>query len=275
MQKKLNTERPTYLLQERLPTVHIKIAPTFEGCIATRDSGTVENWISQDIVDRFRLEVRKGLLEEHTTFDGKTLSSCETVQPTWCLRGSHKSYKCEFRVASDPPFDVLFGWSFLKRYPDLLDSEDAVSDDPLLVLVQRKKEVSTRAGIKSVLSLQTSSLPKKEPLNRGGRRHRKTPQTFNRAKGKGRIADRVEPRVARGMEAVQRGTKRSQRDVSLMEYVASLTHVEFRERFGLTVAKFYSLEWTPPEHGLERLEILYLATWQMWRSVLRPIIFLF
>jgi hypothetical protein len=128
------------------------MAPTWDGCIATRDSGTIENWISQDIVDRCRLQVRKGLLEEHTTFDGKTLSSCATVQPTWYLYGTQKSYKCEFRVVSDPPFDVLFGWNFLQAYPNLLSSKDAKPANPLLVLVQKKKEVCSLIWIDIVLA---------------------------------------------------------------------------------------------------------------------------
>jgi hypothetical protein len=117
--------------------------PPWDGVIATRDTGTERNWIDHRVVERFGLQVTRGLIEQWTTFNGQTLTSCETVRPTWCLSGGQKSYKVEFLVVTgcDPPFDVLFGRSFLNKYPDILSSKNAQQASPLQVLVQKKPKV--------------------------------------------------------------------------------------------------------------------------------------
>lgn len=133
----------------KLPTFHIEMGPTWESCVATKDTGTKENWISQDIVDRYGLEVERGYLQENITFNGEILSSCERVTATWNLNGSTKSHKCHFRVVATAPFDVLFGRNFLKEYPGVLNSK-AASGSPLLVLVQKTKDVCSMNSKKKV-----------------------------------------------------------------------------------------------------------------------------
>jgi hypothetical protein len=93
------------------------------------------------------LEIIGGLLEEYEVFDGKTLSSCEVVQATWCISEAQKSYVAQFRVVPNAPFDVLFGKNFLRNYPHILDSKEAKSKSAksVLVLVSRKKKVITPA----------------------------------------------------------------------------------------------------------------------------------
>lgn len=130
-------------IQKELPTVYIQIAPSWEGVIATKDTGTENNWIGQHIVDRFRLEVTSGLLQEHEVFNGGTLSSFEIVEATWCISQAQRSYRAQFRVVENAPFDVLFGRNCLSNHRRILDSKEARSKSasPLLVLVARKKNV--------------------------------------------------------------------------------------------------------------------------------------
>ena len=83
------------------------------GLIATLDTGTTENWISQAIVERVGLDVSKGLVTKWTTFNGEQLLSGSTVASTWCSEGHPITHVTEFRVVYNPPFDVLFGTNLL------------------------------------------------------------------------------------------------------------------------------------------------------------------
>jgi len=135
------------LIKLQLPTVNIQIAQSWEGAIATKDTGTVENWIDFEIVRRFELEIEQGYLQEHIVFDGKPLYSCEVVTATWCVSGSQKSHTAQFRVVRDAPFDVLFGRNFLANHAQVLNSKEArsASAKPNLVLVPKKQTVHIRA----------------------------------------------------------------------------------------------------------------------------------
>ncbi|KAH6677397.1 hypothetical protein B0J14DRAFT_560185 [Halenospora varia] len=121
------------------PTVNIRIfCANFqdepENVIATKDTGTRENWISSNVVYRCGLVPRKGLPQIYETFDGTVLESGEVVNPSWFRQGTGQSQKTEFRVVLDPPFDVLFGRNFLAHSSHLLDD----TPDPVQPLVQRK-----------------------------------------------------------------------------------------------------------------------------------------
>lgn len=52
----------------------------WQGLKAVIDTGTEENWISQAIVERLGLDVKKGLPVKFVTFDGRKLSSGTIVE---------------------------------------------------------------------------------------------------------------------------------------------------------------------------------------------------
>jgi hypothetical protein len=93
--------------------VHSSFDGQWYGVIATHDTGSDENWISQEVVDRLRLEVTKGLVTKWKTFSGETNVSDSTVRATWCNSGTGISYANVFRVIPNAPFDVLFGRNLL------------------------------------------------------------------------------------------------------------------------------------------------------------------
>ncbi|KAE9380253.1 hypothetical protein N431DRAFT_449044 [Stipitochalara longipes BDJ] len=83
------------------------------GVIATLDTGSDENWVSQEVVDRLKLDVSKGLVCEWKTFNGHSFESDSSVKVTWCSRGRGTSRVNVFRVVPNGPFDVLFGRTFI------------------------------------------------------------------------------------------------------------------------------------------------------------------
>ncbi len=107
--------------------------------IATKDTGTKENWISEDIANRCGLDIRKGFAQLNATFDGSPFESGEIVKATWYVPGGKRTHQSEFRVAANPPFDILFGNNFLSRDGHLL-YEDRQAD-PACVLVRTKAKV--------------------------------------------------------------------------------------------------------------------------------------
>ncbi|KAH6664045.1 hypothetical protein B0J14DRAFT_250994 [Halenospora varia] len=118
----------------------------WDGVVATKDTGTKQNWIDQSLVNRFELTVTEGLNQEHTTFNGQTLNSFQTVQITWTLVDGARSYRTEFRVVpaeAKTPFQVLFGRNFLHRYPDLLGKRNQQAE-PVAVLVQESATCDER-----------------------------------------------------------------------------------------------------------------------------------
>ena len=81
----------------------------WHGVIATLDTGSDENWISQQVVDRLKLRVDKGLVSKWWTFSGKPFESDSMVRATWTGRQQGVSHVNVFRVVSNGPFDVIFG----------------------------------------------------------------------------------------------------------------------------------------------------------------------
>ena len=81
--------------------------------VVTLDTGTDENWISQRIVDRLNLEVKKGFVTRWRAFDGRKVESDSTVKAAWSSCGRGISHVSVFRVVSDAPFDTLFGHNLI------------------------------------------------------------------------------------------------------------------------------------------------------------------
>jgi hypothetical protein len=82
---------------------------------AILDTGTEENWISQKIVDRLGLSVKKGLVTKWTTFDGREINSGSAVDPTWSLEKSSNTHQTRFHIApKEAPFEVLFGSNIIE-----------------------------------------------------------------------------------------------------------------------------------------------------------------
>jgi hypothetical protein len=87
------------------------------GLLATLDTGTTENWITQTVVDRLGLIAKNGLITQWTTLNGQEVSSGSTVNPTWCRQGQDITHVADFRVVSTGPFDIIFGRNILSAAP--------------------------------------------------------------------------------------------------------------------------------------------------------------
>jgi len=121
--------------------MHSTNSGQWRGLIATLDTGTDENWISQKVVNRLGLKATKGLIiQNYKTFNGEIVSSGETVEPTWSSEGSGTSHVTVFRIVPDAPFDVLFGRNLLFSKEIHFFSEES-GPDPTLVLTQVKIDV--------------------------------------------------------------------------------------------------------------------------------------
>jgi hypothetical protein len=113
---------------------------SWHGLVAKLDSGSKENWIAQEVVDRLRLNVVRGTLKRYSTFNYEEVSSDATVKSTWCAKGDGNTHEHVFRVIEKAPFNVLFG-------TDLLDSDEVQwfskepGPDPVLVLTQKEVDV--------------------------------------------------------------------------------------------------------------------------------------
>jgi hypothetical protein len=123
---------------------NINLHSTFDGqwygVIATHDTGSDENWISQEVVDRLRLEVTKGLVTRWKTFSGETAVSDSTVRATWCNSGTGISYANVFRVIPNAPFDVLFGRNLLFSGEVSFFTEELKPGSVLINIKPRKEE---------------------------------------------------------------------------------------------------------------------------------------
>ena len=109
----------------------------WHGLVAKLDSGSRENWIAQEVVDRLRLKVLRGTPKRYMAFNCEEISSTAIVKSTWCAKGDGNTHEHVFRVIEKAPFDVLFG-------TNLLDSDEIrwfskePSSDPVLVLTQKE-----------------------------------------------------------------------------------------------------------------------------------------
>jgi len=122
----------------------------WHGLVAKLDSGSKENWITQEVVDRLRLRVLRGTLKQYITFNGEDVSSDATVKSTWCPKGDRNTHEHVFRVIEKAPFDVLFGTNLLDSDEVQWFSKEPASD-PVLVLTQKEVDVRnhTARGLKS------------------------------------------------------------------------------------------------------------------------------
>ena len=123
----------------------------WHGLVAKLDSGSKENWIAQEVVDRLRLKVLRGTLKRYKTFNCEEVSSTATVKSTWCTKGDGNTHEHVFRVIEKAPFDVLFG-------TNLLDSDEVQwfskepGSDPVLVLTQKKIDVGNHITVEGLKS---------------------------------------------------------------------------------------------------------------------------
>jgi hypothetical protein len=128
--------------------VHSTSDGQWYGVIATHDTGSDENWISQEVVDRLRLEVTKGLVTRWKTFSGETAVSDSTVRATWCNSGTGISYANVFRVIPNAPFDVLFGRNLLFSGEVSFYTEE-LKPGSVLIIIPPQKENGEDATIQA------------------------------------------------------------------------------------------------------------------------------
>jgi hypothetical protein len=87
--------------------------------LATLDTGADENWISSSTAKELDIDVPaepKWFSTKAVNFSGGTVATLDTVLLTWCSKGERrKTYKTNFNIVRDAPFDVLFGKEFLLK----------------------------------------------------------------------------------------------------------------------------------------------------------------
>lgn len=108
------------------------------GACAIIDTGTKENWISEDFADRCSLRIEAGGLIQCSAFNGEAFESDRIVKATWRGEGVKKTQYTTFHVGKNAPFDVLFGTNLVQTAPLLFRG---IPTDPSLVLVQQKTDV--------------------------------------------------------------------------------------------------------------------------------------
>lgn len=138
----------------RYINVHSNADGEWYGAVATLDTGSDENWISQDVVDRLRLKVFNGLLSKFKTFNGEIGESDSAVRATWSRHGRGTSHITFFRVVSNAPFDILFGRNFLlSGEVDFFSTEFEPSS--VLVKAGLKLTASTPLSLLDLLTCMT------------------------------------------------------------------------------------------------------------------------
>jgi hypothetical protein len=129
--------------QEPYPTkqninIHSQNKDQWFGLIAVIDSGTKENWISEDVKNRCDLKVVRGNLIRCATFNGQEFETDEVVTVTWRKEGVKKTEQAKFHIGRNAPFDVVFGSNIVKDAPQLFRD---IPKDPTLVLTQKDPKV--------------------------------------------------------------------------------------------------------------------------------------
>jgi hypothetical protein len=90
-----------------------KANAVFQEFLAVLDTGTADNWISENVLNRLRLTTTSQTPVEYVMFNGKALQSNRVVRITWTARSHTKSIATLFRVCEDAAFEVVIGKDFL------------------------------------------------------------------------------------------------------------------------------------------------------------------
>ena len=93
--------------------IYSKIKEKWLPIVAILDTGTDDNWISQDLVDRLGLNIKNGQQISAVDFSGQTINSTKIVHATWLSINSRQTRHTGFYVTRDAPIDLLFGKSFI------------------------------------------------------------------------------------------------------------------------------------------------------------------
>ncbi|CZR67080.1 uncharacterized protein PAC_16979 [Phialocephala subalpina] len=100
--------------------------------LATLDTGTPSNWISDSTLQQ--LQLQQGQLEaavDYLTIDGKTISSTEVVDLRWYSVPGRKTRYTRFRVIEKAPFDIILG-------SDLIFQEGILTRNKLAWVMAKK-----------------------------------------------------------------------------------------------------------------------------------------
>ena len=84
--------------------------------IATLDSGTSDNWISSEALQRLQIKRMMKAPTEWRTFSGKSFKSEDVVEISWNGVSNRKTRRSTFRVTKSGvsvPFDVILGSKFI------------------------------------------------------------------------------------------------------------------------------------------------------------------
>ena len=87
----------------------------WELALAALDSGTKQDWVSSDILKRFRNTVIVNLSppEIYSAFEGEEYEATKAVWITWHAPKNRFSRKGLFRIVENGPFDLIIGSTVL------------------------------------------------------------------------------------------------------------------------------------------------------------------
>ena len=87
----------------------------WESALAALDSGTKHDWVSGDILKRFRNPniVSLSSPEIYSAFEGEEYEATKAVWITWHAPKNRFSRKGLFRIVENGPFDVIIGSTVL------------------------------------------------------------------------------------------------------------------------------------------------------------------
>ena len=89
--------------------VHCAAHNSYENLPVKLDTGCDEDWISQALCDRLKLEAREVSPEEYVMFNGKTFKSHLVTDLCWFAPNVRRSQFTTFRIVENANFDVLLG----------------------------------------------------------------------------------------------------------------------------------------------------------------------
>lgn len=114
----------------RLFTADCKVEPGYAKC----DTGSTENWITSEMLERLNIDMRRfggRTSQSFETASGKTIRPKGLAEVSW-TGNAQRTRKSKFLVADNLPVDVILG-------SRLLDKERIYTKNPSVLVLQKNK----------------------------------------------------------------------------------------------------------------------------------------
>lgn len=108
------------------------------------DSGSANNWISRNQIERFGLSAKRGNVITSKTLTGEEFSSDRYVDVSWKGKGSHQGTDRFYVAPEKTPIHMLVGHDFTVKYPRAFMDHEPPPSTPQLLTLQSRVKVSCR-----------------------------------------------------------------------------------------------------------------------------------